>query len=109
MASIINKRCGRHWGCRRELSDAVPGLHFDVCYYHGIEYAIKHRLQRFEPGAQGPYKISRGFDPATTYSTHWLRHPDFHRAIEQYVEREGQTVEQYRRELADSTAYREET
>ena len=55
---------GRHWGCSEEFHS----LHFETCYYTGLEYCIRHGLKRFEPGAQGEHKISRGFLPTTTWS-----------------------------------------
>ncbi|MEP1595465.1 MAG: GNAT family N-acetyltransferase, partial [Halieaceae bacterium] len=59
---------GRYWGCEREFDC----LHFEACYYQGIEYCIEHGLQRFDPGAQGEHKIQRGFHPVHTYSNHWI-------------------------------------
>jgi predicted N-acyltransferase len=97
---------GRHWGCDPTHNREISGLHFETCYYQGIEYAISHGLQRFEPGAQGEYKMSRGFDPCITYSAHWMSHPEFRDAINQFLEREGRAVDQYRQMLEDSTAYR---
>ena len=57
---------GRYWGC----SETVPGLHFEVCYYQGIDYCLRHGLQSFEPGAQGEHKLARGFLPTMTRSSH---------------------------------------
>ncbi|HEX5571375.1 MAG TPA: GNAT family N-acetyltransferase, partial [Ktedonobacterales bacterium] len=68
---------GRYWGARREL----PGLHFELCYYCGIEHAIARGLQRFEPGAQGEHKLARGFLPVRTHSRHYLAHPQFRQAV----------------------------
>jgi len=75
---------GRYWGTAADS----PGLHFETCYYQGIEYAIENRLSRFEPGAQGQHKLARGFVPTETRSYHFMHHPDFHRAICRAIEAE---------------------
>ncbi len=75
---------GRYWGCLKD----VPGLHFETCYYQGLEYCINRGLKRFEPGAQGEHKISRGFLPTKTWSLHWIRHPQFRSAIVDFLARE---------------------
>jgi len=86
---------GRHWGCLAEYHS----LHFETCYYQGIEYAIKHRLALFEPGAQGEHKISRGFLPAYTWSAHWIRDAQFRAAIAHYLEQEHALMVDYHDEL----------
>ncbi len=93
---------GRYWGSEGH-HDA---LHFETCYYQGIDYCIAHGLARFEPGTQGEHKISRGFVPAVTRSAHWLAHAEFHAAIGKYVEAEAGQVEQYIRLVHDHTPYR---
>jgi predicted N-acyltransferase len=93
---------GRHWGCV-EMHD---GLHFEACYYQGLEYAIGHGLARFEPGAQGEFKISRGFLPVATYSCHWLAHRQFHEAIHRYTEQEAELVAEYMADLGQHSPYR---
>ena len=75
---------GRYWGCL----EYIPGLHFETCYYQGLEYCINRGLRRFEPGAQGEHKISRGFLPTKTWSLHWIRHPRFRSAIADFLARE---------------------
>ena len=75
---------GRHWGSREEL----PGLHFETCYYQGIEYAIREQIRRFEPGAQGEHKIARGFLPVRTRSAHYISHPGFRSAIRNAIDEE---------------------
>jgi len=80
---------GRYWGCDADFHS----LHFEACYYQGIEYAIAHGLQRFEPGAQGEHKIARGFLPTWTHSAHWIAHPTFERAIADHVARERQVLQ----------------
>lgn len=79
---------GRHWGCIEDH----PFLHFEICYYQAIDYAIKHRLARVEAGAQGSHKLARGYMPQITYSAHYITHPDFRRAVEDYLEHERQAV-----------------
>ncbi len=82
---------GRYWG-----SDGhFDALHFETCYYQGIEYCIEHGKQLFEPGTQGEHKVARGFAPVTTWSAHWLARPEFANAIERYLDAEGQHVERY--------------
>jgi len=80
---------GRYWGCFRD----VRFLHFEVCYYAGIEYAIARGLARFEPGAGGEYKWLRGFDPALTRSMHYLAHPELRKAIADFLKRERREVQ----------------
>ncbi len=82
---------GRHWGCFEKFHS----LHFEVCYYQGLEYSIEHRLQCFEPGAQGEYKITRGFLPQMTFSNHWIKDVDFRQAIQQFIENEWQGMQRY--------------
>jgi len=82
---------GRYWGCKEDFDS----LHFETCYYQGIEYAIRHQLKRFDPGAQGEHKIQRGFTPIKTYSNHYLLNTDFHHAIKKFINVETQEVEQY--------------
>ena len=82
---------GRYWGCDQELD----GLHFETCYYQGIEHCIARGLGRFEPGAQGRHKIPRGFLPTPTYSCHHLEHPDFQRAVDEFLGRERTAVSGY--------------
>ncbi len=82
---------GRYWGCIKELDC----LHFETCYYQGIEYCIRHGLSRFDPGAQGEHKIQRGFEPSKTWSFHWVAHPEFAAAIDDFTRRESEHIEQY--------------
>lgn len=79
---------GRHWGC----TEAHKFLHFEVCYYQAIEYCIAHGIQVFEPGHGGGHKYKRGFVPTTTYSSHWLKHPGLHEALDRYCEDERVSV-----------------
>ena len=82
---------GRHWGSEQEFHS----LHFEACYYQGIEYCIRNGLKHFNPGTQGEHKISRGFEPTYTYSTHWLARPEFHAAIDEFLQREQHQVDAY--------------
>lgn len=99
-----NTLYGRHWGCQT----SYDSLHFEACYYQGIDYCIRQGLQRFEPGAQGEHKISRGFLPIFTRSVHWLAQPGFHQAVADFLDRETPTIQRYARELAQYSPYRQE-
>lgn len=93
---------GRYWGTIREL----PGLHFELCYYQGIDYCIERGLARFEPGAQGEHKLVRGFDPVRTTSAHWIADPAFRQAITTWCEHERTMVARYLEAAAEHTPYR---
>jgi len=93
---------GRYWG---SLAD-FHSLHFEVCYYQGIEYCIREGLLRFEPGTQGEHKISRGFTPAATWSNHLIADRDFGHAVEAFLDRERMHVDSYMEELATHVPYR---
>ncbi len=80
---------GRYWGSSVDL----PGLHFETCYYQGIEYCLRHGLVRFEPGAQGEHKLARGYRPVTTHSAHHIAHPGLRHAVADYLDRERREVE----------------
>ena len=95
---------GRYWGCRNE----IPGLHFEACYYQGIEFAIERGLQIFDPGAQGEHKIQRGFEPTLTYSQHWLAEPAFHEAVADFLRRETPGIKAYRDDCASYLPFRQE-
>ena len=82
---------GRHWGCR----DYLDCLHFEVCYYQGIEICIEHGLRLFDPGAQGEHKVARGFIPTRTRSLHWMAHGPFVPAIRQFAGHEKSGVKAY--------------
>ena len=94
---------GRYWGASVEL----PGLHFELCYYRGIDYAIAQKLARFEPGAQGEHKLARGFLPARTHSRHYLAHPDFRAAVAAALASEAVAVDAYAIELQSHSPYAE--
>ena len=95
---------GRYWGCEREFDC----LHFEACYYQGIEYCINHRLARFDPGAQGEHKIQRGFRPTPTWSSHWIADPRFCAAIGDFTRREAQQVQAYIGEASTLLPFRSE-
>ena len=73
----------------------VEFLHFEACYYQGIEYCIEQGLKRFDPGAQGEHKIQRGFEPIETRSRHWIVDPRFRRAVERFLGDESPAIERY--------------
>jgi predicted N-acyltransferase len=85
---------GRYWGCLREYDC----LHFEACYYQGIDYCIREGLKRFDPGAQGEHKIQRGFEPTTTLSCHWVAQPELSDAVGRYTREEQTQVAAYRQE-----------
>jgi predicted N-acyltransferase len=93
---------GRYWGCIREYDC----LHFETCYYQGIDYCIREGLQRFDPGAQGEHKIQRGFEPTITRSCHWVAHPELHRAIGEYTREEQAQIERYREDAGELLPFR---
>lgn len=93
---------GRYWGSVKKYNS----LHYEVCYYQGIEYAIEHRLGTFEPGAQGEYKISRGFLPTKTWSAHWIADLRFRNAIQDYCRHETQLMQQEYKQLMSLSPYR---
>lgn len=95
---------GRHWGCREEFHS----LHFEACYYQGIDYCIRNGLHAFEPGAQGEHKISRGFLPTATWSTHWIQDAGFRGAIGDFLRREQHGMRDYMETLAEQSPYRQE-
>jgi|SRR5579884_585954 predicted N-acyltransferase len=92
---------GRYWGC----DEPVPGLHFEVCYYQGIEYCLRHGLSRFEPGAQGEHKLARGFLPAPTRSAHHLADARFRAAVGEALAREARLLERHHAELLRHSPY----
>lgn len=75
---------GRYWGCLHEYDC----LHFELCYYQGIDFAIANKLRKFDAGAQGEHKILRGFEPVETHSLHWIKHPGFAEAIAAFLDQE---------------------
>lgn len=96
---------GRYWGSTGHYNS----LHFETCYYQGIDYCIEHGLSTFEPGTQGEHKISRGFLPTTTYSAHWLAQAAFFDAIGTYVAEEARHVDRYMDAVDEHSPYRKDT
>jgi len=93
---------GRYWGC----CEHYHSLHFELCYYQGLEFAIRQGLQRFEPGAQGEHKISRGFLPQATWSAHWLRESALQAPVEDFLHREKVAMRQYMAQLEKSSPFK---
>ncbi|MDJ0759688.1 MAG: GNAT family N-acetyltransferase [Woeseiaceae bacterium] len=93
---------GRYWGSTGNYN----ALHFETCYYQGIDYCIKNGIKLFEPGTQGEHKVSRGFIPESTWSAHWLAHPEFFAAISDYLELEIDDVERYMQSVDERSPYR---
>ncbi|MCL2429578.1 MAG: GNAT family N-acetyltransferase, partial [Alphaproteobacteria bacterium] len=95
---------GRNWGCRGDW----PFLHFELCYYQAIDWAIAHGLQRVEAGAQGRHKIQRGYVPCPTYSAHWIAHPALRRAIANFLDEERPAIRADIAMLAAQSPYRQD-
>jgi len=102
--NLIGGDClyGRHWGA----VEHHPCLHFEVCYYQAIEYAIANGIDRVEAGAQGEHKLARGYMPVTTYSCHWIADPGLEAAVADYLKQERRHVARAARILADYAPYR---
>lgn len=95
---------GRYWGC----CDEYNSLHFEACYYQGLDYCIERGLTRFDSGAQGEHKISRGFEPITTYSAHWLKDARFAEAVGHFLSREQKAVRLYKQDAASYLPFKRE-
>lgn len=95
---------GRYWGCTED----VPFLHFELCYYQAIDFALAHGLKRVEAGAQGGHKLVRGYRPAATWSAHYIPHPDFRRAVAQFLAQERAAVSADREWLSARTPFKKE-
>ena len=93
---------GRYWGA----FEWVDSLHFELCYYQGVEYALTNGLARFHPGVQGEHKLLRGFAPTLHYSAHWLRDDDLHQAVASFLERERTAIADYTAEAAGFLPFR---
>jgi predicted N-acyltransferase len=91
-----NNLYGRYWGCLEEFDS----LHFECCYYQGIEYCIEHDIYHFDPGTQGEHKISRGFEPTICHSQHWIAHPQFSQAIDDFLKEEQLDIQTYAAQAA---------
>lgn len=95
---------GRYWGCFEEYQF----LHFETCYYQGIDYAIANRLQRFDGGAQGEHKIARGFEPVITYSNHYLHAAEFRPAIARFLSEEAEHIHHYAEDARELLPFKHE-
>ena len=95
---------GRYWGA----AEHVDCLHFEACYYQGIDYCIANGIEAFDPGTQGEHKLARGFEPTLTHSAHWLAHPGFATAVGRYLERERAGVDEYIASAADHLPFQRE-
>jgi predicted N-acyltransferase len=95
---------GRNWGCKGDW----PFLHFELCYYQAIDFAIAHKLPRVEAGAQGEHKIQRGYLPAPTYSAHWIAHAGLRRAIAGFLDEERPAILHHMEELATLSPFKED-
>jgi predicted N-acyltransferase len=93
---------GRYWGAAADYHS----LHFEACYHQGIEFCIERGIARFEPGTQGEHKVSRGFEPAITWSGHYIADLQFRAAIADYLRREGEAVDAYALEVQGHVPYR---
>ncbi|WP_427851715.1 GNAT family N-acetyltransferase [Stenotrophomonas acidaminiphila] len=93
---------GRYWG-----GAALPGLHFETCYYQGIDYCLREGLQRFEPGAQGEHKLARGFLPTLVRSRHWVADAQFRQALREWCAREERDVARYAQALRRHSPFRD--
>ena len=94
---------GRYWGCAREYDF----LHFELCYYQGIDFAIENRLHKFDAGAQGEHKVVRGFEPVTTHSLHWIAHSEFRRAVARFLQEEESYIEHHLKQAEEMLPYKQ--
>ena len=93
---------GRYWGSATDQHS----LHFETCYHQGVDYCVEHGLKRFEPGTQGEHKVARGFEPTLTWSAHFITDRRFRAAIEDYLEREGPSIDAYAEEIREHVPFR---
>jgi predicted N-acyltransferase len=104
--NLIGGDClyGRYWGA----IEHHPSLHFEVCYYQAIDFAISRGLARVEAGAQGEHKLARGYLPVETYSAHWIAEPNLRRAVDRFLKQERQMIAQYGADLTEIGPYRKD-
>lgn len=93
---------GRYWGA----IESQPGLHFETCYYQGIDYCLRHGLTRFEPGAQGEHKLARGFMPTLVQSRHWIADRGFRDALRDWCSQEQASVRRYAARLGEHSPFK---
>lgn len=94
---------GRYWGCHQE----VEFLHFETCYYQGIEFCIERGLARFDPGVQGEHKLARGFEPVLTHSFHHINVPAFQQPIQHFLQEEAAYIKQYQQEAEQALPFKQ--
>jgi predicted N-acyltransferase len=97
-----NNLYGRYWGCLEEYDS----LHFECCYYQGIEYCIANNIHHFDPGTQGEHKISRGFEPTICASQHWIAHPQFSDAIDDFIKDENDYMKNYAKQVIEHLPFK---
>lgn len=95
---------GRYWGAL----DNFHSVHFETCYYQAIDWCISHGFRRFEAGAQGEHKLARGLEPSTTYSSHWIAHPGFRDAIDNFLVSEQKHIEGYKQHMQSHSPFKAE-
>ena len=93
---------GRLWGAKYE----IPFLHFEICYYQAIDYAIKNNIKIVEAGAQGEHKLQRGYTPTKTWSAHWIKDKEFSTAIESFLNKEGELIDSQKKDLDILSPYK---
>jgi predicted N-acyltransferase len=98
-----NQLCGRYWGALQEIQN----LHFECCYYQGIEFCIEQNITQFNPGTQGEHKILRGFEPIYCYSNHSLKELAFHEAVERFIQQETTQIDQYKTDAEKLLPFRQ--
>ena len=95
---------GRYWGALQDISC----LHFEACFYQGIEFCIEHGIQEFDPGTQGEHKLLRGFEPIKSASYHWIADSRFRQAIAEFLKHEKRSTDQYRENAETFLPYRKD-
>ena len=93
---------GRYWGCLQDFRF----LHFEVCYYQAMEFAIRAGLKKVEAGAQGNHKLQRGYLPTATYSAHWIANTNFRKAVERYLVQETDAIKDEIDLLSDHSPFK---
>lgn len=99
-----NTLYGRYWGAAED----IDCLHFEACYYQGIEFCLERGIQRYDPGTQGEHKISRGFEPVFSHSLHYIDHPAFRDAIQRFCQEEAVAVKDYREQIQKLVPFKKE-
>jgi predicted N-acyltransferase len=97
-----NRLYGRYWGALQDVSC----LHFEACFYQGIEFCIEHGIQKFDPGTQGEHKLMRGFEPVKSASYHWIADTRFRAAIADFLNHEKRSTDEYQQQAETFLPYR---